>query len=77
MHILLLKELRLSPLVRYFILVVVNVVDGSIVVGAGRGLVGTQNCVSCLWVHTIRLSWHANSELRHVSCLTERKVSTI
>jgi hypothetical protein len=76
-HIFLLKELRLSPFVRYLILIVVDVINGNVVVGAGRGLVWTQNCVSCLWVHTVRLPRHANSELRHVSSLTVREETTI
>lgn len=76
-HIFLLKKLRFSPFVRYCILVVVDVINGNVVVGASRGLVGTQNCVSCLWVHTVRLPRHANSELRHVSRLTVREETSI
>jgi len=65
-HVFLLKKLRLSPFVRYAILVVVDIVDGNFVVRASWGLVGTQNRVSRLWVHAVGLAGHTHSELGHV-----------
>lgn len=76
-HIFLFEELCFLPFMRYFILVVVNVINRNLVIGSSRYFVWAQNCVSGLRIHTVGLAWHSNSELRHISSLAVWKEPTI
>lgn len=76
-HIFELEEAWLFPLVRYSILIVIDVIDRNIVIGASWGLVWTQNGVTGFWIYNIWFTWVSNTELRHVSSFGETQISSI
>ena len=62
---------------RYSILVVINVVDRDVVLGASWSLMRRQNSIPGLWIHTVGLAWVSDRELRHVASFTEAEVSSV